>query len=121
MSLCPDKPILAGFSRSFAPYPFSTLEGCYDGDVICLARLPVNNPNPHAVRMCCERRALSQKTEGYETILYYYQNLPCFSAENVALHLPLEAGTRDERRMLAVGSSAFVRPRVVRPQTWCMA
>src|SRR5215831_4979018 len=42
MSFCPDKPILAGFSRSFAPYPFSTLEGCYDGDVIFLTRLPVN-------------------------------------------------------------------------------
>src|SRR5215510_12093640 len=25
MSLCPDKPILAGFSRSFAPYPFNWL------------------------------------------------------------------------------------------------
>ena len=42
MSFCPGKPIMAGFSGSFAPYPFSTLEGCYDGDVISLTRLPVN-------------------------------------------------------------------------------
>src|SRR5262245_60429599 len=48
MSFCPDKPILAGFSGSFAPYPFSALAGRYDGDVICLTRLPVNNPNPYA-------------------------------------------------------------------------
>src|SRR5215470_8807228 len=60
--------ILVGFSGSFAPYPCSALEGCHDGDVISLTRLPVNNPNPcNAIRMCCERRALSQKTEGYET------------------------------------------------------
>src|SRR5262252_5038528 len=60
--------ILVGFSGSFAPYPFSALEGCHDGDVIALTRLPVNNPNPcNAIRMCCERRALSQKTEVFET------------------------------------------------------
>src|SRR5262252_812748 len=58
--------ILVGFSGSFAPYPFSALEGCHDGDVISMTRLPVNNPNPcNAIRMCCERRALSQKTDDF--------------------------------------------------------
>src|SRR4029450_1325004 len=30
MSFCPDKPILAGFLGSFAPYPFSALAGRHD-------------------------------------------------------------------------------------------
>src|SRR5215475_3163448 len=72
MSLCPDKPILAGFSRSFAPYPFSTLEGCYDGDVICLTRRTVNTSTGFLVpipKMQKWTPLKSQKREGCETIL----------------------------------------------------
>jgi hypothetical protein len=45
MSLCPDKPTLAGLLGSFVPYPFSVLEGRHDGDVLSLTRLVVNTPN----------------------------------------------------------------------------
>jgi hypothetical protein len=44
MSFCPDKPILAGFLGSFAPYPFLALAGHHDDkDVICLTQHAVNN------------------------------------------------------------------------------
>jgi hypothetical protein len=47
MSFCPDKPILAGFLGTFAPYPFSALAGRHDnGDVICLTRRTVNSLYP---------------------------------------------------------------------------
>src|SRR5262249_20417200 len=43
--------------RTVLPLPMITLAGFHENrDVICLTRLPVNNPNPHAVMMCCERR-----------------------------------------------------------------
>jgi len=39
--------LLVGFSGSFAPYPFSAIEGRHDDeDVISLARPSVNNLNP---------------------------------------------------------------------------
>src|SRR6266568_4115684 len=44
---CPGNAILAGFSSSFAQCPLSALAGRHDdGDLICLARRAVNNPNP---------------------------------------------------------------------------
>jgi len=44
---CPDNMLLAGFSGSFAQYPLPALAGRHDdGDVICLTRHAVNNPNP---------------------------------------------------------------------------
>src|SRR5215831_11234156 len=65
MSLCLDKPIMAGFLGSFAPCSVSTLAGRHDdADVICLTRVPVNNPTP---AMQSERRALAQKRRLYET------------------------------------------------------
>jgi hypothetical protein len=82
MSFCPDKPILAGFLESFAPYPFLALAGRHDGDVISLTRLPVNDPNPHAVRMwcgvragcCLKKRGFRDTTKGY---LVLWCTMPC--------------------------------------------
>jgi hypothetical protein len=45
-SLRPGKAIVARFSGSVAPYPFSAVAECYNGDVIRLRRRIVNNPNP---------------------------------------------------------------------------
>jgi hypothetical protein len=57
MSFCLDKPILAGFLGSFAPYPFSTLEGRHDsGNLICLTRAAVNT-----LTSCNEDRKWSLK------------------------------------------------------------
>jgi hypothetical protein len=67
MSFCPDKPILAGFSGSFAPYSFSALEGRYDGDVISLTRLPVNNPDPAIQSECVAREECCLK-KGRDTV-----------------------------------------------------
>lgn len=41
-----DNAILVGFSGGFAQYPLSSVSECYDGDLICLRRRAVNNPNP---------------------------------------------------------------------------
>src|SRR5262249_1776561 len=67
MSFCSDKPILAGFSESFAPCPVSAFEGRHDGDVICLMQRIVDTPTPQCSPnvLCCESRQLSQKREGY--------------------------------------------------------
>ena len=47
MSLCPDKPILAGVLGSFALYQLPALAGRHDnGNLICLTRQPVNTPHP---------------------------------------------------------------------------
>jgi hypothetical protein len=54
-------------ARAISPYPCSSLAGRHNGDVISLTRLPVNNPNLHAIRMWCESRTLSQKTEVFKT------------------------------------------------------
>ena len=57
--------ILAEFAGSFALYAFSALAGRHDDEtVISLTRLPVNTPHS---AMQSERRALSQKTEVFET------------------------------------------------------
>ena len=60
MSLCPDKPIMAGFLGSFAPCSVSTFAGRHDRDVICLRRRVVN-----VTQSGC--RVVSQKMEVYET------------------------------------------------------
>ena len=44
---CPDNALLVRLSGSSALYLLSALAGCHDdGDVICLRRQAVNNPNP---------------------------------------------------------------------------
>src|SRR5215831_20627966 len=43
MSLCPDKPIMAGFLESFAPCPISTLAGHYDDKSVIYLRQRVVN------------------------------------------------------------------------------
>jgi hypothetical protein len=45
MALYPDKPTLAELLGSFAPYPFSVLEGRHNGDVLSLMRPVVNTPH----------------------------------------------------------------------------
>src|SRR5215471_20294291 len=47
ISLCPDKPILAGSLGSFARCPLPMFAGRHDDeDVICLTCYPVNNQTP---------------------------------------------------------------------------
>src|SRR5262249_53234625 len=67
ISFCSDKPILAGFSESFAPCPVSAFEGRHDGDVICLMQRIVNTPTPQCSPnvLCCESRQLSQKRDDF--------------------------------------------------------
>src|SRR5215510_6751900 len=81
MSFCSDKPILAGFSESFAPCPVSAFEGRHDGDVICLMQRIVNTPTPQCSPnvLCCESRQLSQKREGYCWRIYCHATRPWLS------------------------------------------
>src|SRR5437867_95677 len=54
MSLCPDKPILAGFVGSCAPCLAQCSQGAMT-DVICLTRQPGNAPNPAMQSECIVR------------------------------------------------------------------
>src|SRR5215471_5699285 len=69
MSLCPDKPILAGFVESFAPCSVSTLAGPHDdADVICLRQRVVN-----VMRSGC--RVASHLREGCETLIRRWRDM----------------------------------------------
>src|SRR5262249_32829365 len=54
-----------------------------------------------------------------ETSLYDYQNSALLSAENVALHLPLEAGPRHKRRLEAVRCKALLGGSVLNDSFSC--
>jgi hypothetical protein len=70
---CQNGPLLSGRHHVFAVIedPWEWLKyqfyGRHDGDAICLRRCAVNNQNPQYSPnvVCCERRALYQKTVGY--------------------------------------------------------
>src|SRR5262249_55055920 len=69
LSLCPDKPIRAGFSGSVTPCSVSTLAGRHDDRaLISLMRLPANTPYVSCTIVLlrlstCSLINLSQKTE----------------------------------------------------------
>jgi len=75
MSLCPDKPMLAGVLESFAPYPCSSLATRHDnGNLIYLTRQPFNTPHPaiRAESEVAKNGGFRDTTQGYLVLWVNY-------------------------------------------------
>ena len=86
MSLCPDKPILAGFLGSFALYQLPALAGRHDGrNLISLTRSSVNNPNPiiQSGRVVLGAYAIVSQKEGILLANLLHSSMSTFSWESL--------------------------------------
>ena len=106
--------VLQSSSRTFScvsfPSVFAFKEGMWDTRISALGCWPTVPHEPGLSTAYENSGAISRRVSGrfVRQIFTTTRTLPFFSAKNVALHLPLEAGPRHKRRLEAVRCKALL-------------